>query len=48
MTIYGMAKRRISPKMNAVSTLLFVSVLLLLIIVNVRQARQEKARQAKR
>ena len=48
MTIYGMAKRRISPKMNAVSTLLFVSVLLLLIIVNVREARQEKARQAKR
>ena len=47
MTIYGMAKRRISPKMNAVSTLLFVSVLLLLIIVNVREARQERARQAK-
>ena len=43
MTIYGMAKRRISPKMNAVSTLLFVTVLTLLIIVNVRQARQEKA-----
>ena len=43
MTIYGMAKRRISPKMNAVSTLLFITVLTLLIIVNVRQARQEKA-----
>ena len=43
MTIYGMAKRRISPKMNAVSTLLFVTVLILLIIVNVRQAHQEKA-----
>ena len=43
MTIHGMAKRRISPKMNAVSTLLFVTVLTLLIIVNVRQARQEKA-----
>lgn len=43
MTIYGMAKRRISPKINAVSTLLFVSVLTLLIIVNIREARQEKA-----
>ena len=43
MTIYGMAKRRISPKMNAVSTLLFVTVLILLAIVNIRQARQEKA-----
>ena len=29
--------------MNAVSTLLFVTVLILLIIVNVRQAHQEKA-----
>ena len=28
MTIYGMAKKRISPKINAVSTLLFVTVLL--------------------
>ena len=43
MTIYGMAKRRISPKMNAVSTLLFVTVLILLAIVNIRQDRQEKA-----
>ena len=43
MTIYGMAKRRISPKMNAVSTLLFVTVLILLAIVNIRQSRQEKA-----
>ena len=42
MTIYGMAKRRISPKMNAVSTLLFVSVLLLLTVINVREARQER------
>ena len=43
MVVYGMTKRRISPKINAVSTLLFVTVLLLLIIVNVREARQEKA-----
>ena len=43
MTIYGMAKRRISPKMNAVSTLLFVTVLVLLAIVNIRQSQQEKA-----
>ena len=43
MTIYGMAKRRISPKMNAVSTLLFVTVLVLLAVVNIRQSQQEKA-----
>ena len=43
MTIYGMAKRRISPKVNAVSTILFVTVLALLIIIKVREAKQEKA-----
>ena len=32
-----------SPELNAVSTLLFVVVLILLVIINVREARQEKA-----
>ncbi|MBD5161000.1 MAG: extracellular solute-binding protein [Oscillibacter sp.] len=41
MTIYGMTKRRITPEINAVSTLLFLTVLLLLVIVNVREARME-------
>lgn len=43
MVIYSMTKKRVSPKINAISTLLFVVVLLLLVIVNVRQARQDKA-----
>ena len=43
MVVYGMTKKRISPKINAISSLLFVTVLVLLIIVNVREARQEKA-----
>ena len=43
MTIYGMTKKRISPKINAISTLLFVTVLVLLVVVNVREARQERA-----
>ena len=43
MTIYGMTKKRVSPEINAISTLLFAAVLALLIIVNVREARQEKA-----
>ena len=43
MAIYGMTKKRVSPEINAVSTLLFVTVLLLLVIVNVREARAEKA-----
>lgn len=42
MVVYGMTKKRISPKINAVSTLLFVTVLTLLVIVNVREARQER------
>ena len=42
MVVYGMTKRRISPKINAISTLLFVTVLALLVIVNIREARQEK------
>ncbi len=42
MTIYGMTKKRVSPEINAVSTLLFVTVLVLLILSNVLEARQEK------
>ncbi|NCB74947.1 MAG: ABC transporter permease [Clostridia bacterium] len=42
MTIYAMTRRRISPEINAISTLLFAVVLILLVIVNVREARQHK------
>lgn len=39
MVIYSMTKRRISPKINALSALMFVIVLTLLIVINVRQIR---------
>ena len=42
MRIYSMTRKQISPKINAISTLLFVSVLILLVIINVRQARQDE------
>ncbi len=42
MTIYGMTKRRVSPEINAVSTLLFVVVLILLVIVNLRKDKDGK------
>lgn len=42
VTIYAMTKKRVSPKINALSTLLFGAVLLLLIIVNLRQMRDMK------
>ncbi len=47
MAIYSMTKKRVSPEINAISTLLFGAVLLLLVIVNVLEARQEK-QQAKK
>jgi len=43
MEVYSMARRRISPEINAISTLLFVAVLAMLVIVNLRQARQDSA-----
>lgn len=48
MEIYAMTRKRISPEINALSTLLFVVVLTLLAVVNIRSARQERvaARQA--
>lgn len=42
MTIYAMTRRRVSPEINAISTLLFVTVLALLVIINLREAAQEK------
>lgn len=42
MYIYGMTKKGVTPEINAVSTLLFATVLILLIIVNVREARAEQ------
>ena len=46
MVIYSMAKKRVSPEINALSTLMFLVVVGLMVVVNVRQAAQE--RQARR
>ena len=45
MVVYSMVRRRVSPEINALSTLMFVAVLLLLVVINLRQSRQEAARQ---
>ncbi len=42
MTIYGMTKKRVSPEINAISTLLFVTVILLLAAVNIREGQQRR------
>ena len=42
MKIFSMTRKRVSPEINALSTILFVSVLILLLIVNIREIRQEE------
>lgn len=48
MVVYSMVRRRVSPEINALSTLMFVVVLVLMVAINLRQARQEAARQRER
>ena len=42
VTIYAMTRKKVNPKINALSTILFLAVLIILIIMNVRQARAMK------
>lgn len=41
--IYSMTRKRISPEINALSTVLFMVVMVLLIIINVRKSKEQKA-----
>ena len=41
MKIFAMTRRRVSPTINALSTILFLTVLALLIVINVREIKQE-------
>ena len=45
VTIYSMTKKPVTPEINALSTLMFGAVLILLIVVNIRQSQDEKRRQ---
>ena len=47
MTIYSMTKKRVTPSINAVSTLLFVTVLVLLVIINIREERHIRVQEAR-
>ena len=44
MKIFSMTRKRVSPEINALSTILFLTVLILLVIINVREMRQEERR----
>ena len=48
VTIYSMTKKPVTPEVNALSTLMFGTVLILLIIVNVRQVRDLKRQNERR
>lgn len=43
ITIYSMARKSVNPQINALSTLLFLSVLALLLIINARSSRESSA-----
>lgn len=45
--IYSMTHRRISPKVNALSALLFLAIIIVMIIINLRDRREEKLRAQK-
>ena len=45
--IYSMTHRRISPKINALSALLFLAVLIIMILINIRERHEEKIKSSK-
>ena len=48
ITIYSMTRRKVSPKVNALSTLIFVVVLIVLIIVNVGDVKKNSPKKPKK
>lgn len=42
-----MTHRRISPKINALSALLFLAVLVIMVLINLRDRHEEKVRAEK-
>ncbi len=46
--IYSMTRKNVSPKINALSALMFVTVFILMLIVNLRQMKDENKAGAKR
>ena len=48
LRIYSMTKRRVKPDINALSTLMFAAILILLILMNVREAREDKKQRSVR
>jgi spermidine/putrescine transport system permease protein len=47
MAVFAMTRKQVSPEINALSTLLFVSILILLLVINIRELRQDSAQKLK-
>ena len=47
ITIYSMTRKRVSPEINAISTIIFVIVLITLIIMNIKAIRKVRDRERK-
>ncbi|MED9969749.1 MAG: ABC transporter permease [Ruminococcus sp.] len=45
--IYSMLRRQIPPTINALSTLLFVAIMIIMIIINIRDRHEEKVKNGK-
>ncbi len=48
IVVESMTKRRVSPEINALSTIIFVVVLLSLILINIKDAKEEKLKKERR
>lgn len=46
VTIYSMTRRKVSPEINALSTIIFAAVVIILIVKNVIETRQFKKKEA--
>ena len=42
IAIYSMTRKIVSPEINALSTILFLTVLVLLVLINLRQIKDKK------
>lgn len=42
MKIFSMTRKRVNPEINALSTILFLAVLVLLLVINIREINQEE------
>ena len=47
ITIYSMTRRKVSPEINALSAIIFVSIVTLLLIVNIRANRVQNGKEKK-